>query len=61
MLGLAGLRDMEVRVAEVTKMVVVPEMSPKVAVMVALPGAMPLTKPVPPTVATELLDEVQVA
>jgi len=61
MLGPAGLRDMEVRVAEVTIMVVVPEMSPKAAVMVAIPGPIPVTKPVLSTVAAESLDELQVA
>ena len=61
MLGLAGLMDIEVRVARVTRIVVVPEISPKAAVMVTSPSARPLTKPVPLTVATELLDEVQVA
>jgi len=61
MLGLAGLRDMEIRVAEVTIMVVVPEMSPEAAVMVAVPGSIPLSKPVLSTVATESLDELQVA
>jgi hypothetical protein len=65
MLGLAGLSDMEVRVAEVTKMIVVPEMFSEVAVMVAVmvavPGPTPMTKPVLLTVATKLLDELQVA
>ena len=61
MLRLAGLRDMEVRVAEVTIMVVVPEMSPEVAVIVAVPGPIPVTKPVLSTVAAESLDELQVA
>jgi len=61
MLALAGLRDMEVRVAEVTIMVVVPEMSPEAAVMVAIPGPIPVTKPVLSTVAAESLDELQVA
>ena len=60
-LALAGLRDMEVRVAEVTIMVVVPEMSPEVAVIVAVPGPIPVTKPVLSTVAAESLDELQVA
>ncbi len=61
MLGLAGLTDMEVRVARVTLIVVVPEISPKMAVTMAVPGVIPLAKPVLSTVATELLDEVQVA
>jgi hypothetical protein len=61
MLGLAGLRDMEVRVAEVTIMIVVPEMFPERAVMVAVPRPIPMTKPVLLTVATEALDELHVA
>ncbi len=61
MLGLAGVTDMELRVSRVTVIVVAPEKSPEVAVMVAVPGAMPLTKPIMPTVATESLDELQVA
>ncbi len=61
MLGLVGLMDMELRVSRVTVIVVAPEKSPEVAVMVAVPGAMPLTKPIMPTVATESLDELQVA
>lgn len=59
MLGLTGLTDMEVRIARVTVIVVVPEISPEVAVILTVPGAMPLTKPIPSTVATESLDEVQ--
>ena len=61
MLGLAGLRDMEVRVAEVTIMVVVPAMSPETAVIVAVPRPIPMSTPVLLTVATESLDELQVA
>jgi hypothetical protein len=60
-LALAGLRDMEVRVAKVAIMVVVPEMSPEVAVIVAVPGPIPVTTPVFSTVAMESLDELQVA
>jgi len=61
MLGLAGLSDMEVRVAEVTVMIVVPDMAPEAAVIMAAPRPIATTKPVWPTVATESLDEVQVA
>ena len=61
MLGLAGLSDMEVRVAEVTVMIVVPEMAPEAAVIMAVPRPIAITKPVWPTVATESLDELQVA
>ena len=61
MLGLAGLSDMEVRVAKVTVMIVIPEMAPEAAVIMAVPRPIPMTKPVLPTVATESLDELQVA
>lgn len=61
MFGLAGLRDMEVRVAEVTVMVVVPAMPPETAVMAAVPSPIPKSTPALLTVATELLDESQVA
>jgi hypothetical protein len=59
MLGSAGLMDMEVRDARVTKTVVIPEMFPEAAVMVAIPRPMPLTIPILSTVAMELLDEFQ--
>ncbi len=60
-LGLSGLKDTEVRVAEITVMVVVPEMFPEAAVMMAVPRPRPSTKPVLSTLAIELLDELQVA
>ena len=60
MLRLAGVTDMEVRVAEVTVRVVLPEILPEVAVMVAVPTATDVARPLLLTVATDVLDEVQV-
>ena len=59
MFGLAGVTDMEDRVAEVTVRVVLPEIAPEVAVMVAVPVAMEVARPLLVTVATEALDEAQ--
>ncbi len=58
-LGLAGFTDMEKRVAKVTETIVVAEMFPEAAVMMAAPGLIPVSKPVLSTVATKLLDELQ--
>ena len=60
MLGLAGVTDMEVRVAEVTVRVVFPEILPEVAVMVAVPVAMAAARPLVVSVATDGSDELQV-
>ena len=61
MLGLTGVTDMEDRVAEVTVRVVAPRDRPgKVAVMVAVPAATAVARPVLLTVATDVLDELQV-
>ena len=60
MLGLAGVTDMEDRVAEVTVRVVLPEIVPEVAVMVAVPAATAVARPLLLTVATDVLDELQV-
>ncbi len=51
---------MEDRGAEVTVSVVPPETSPKVAVMIVVPAVKPLDKPLLLTVATAVLDELQV-
>jgi hypothetical protein len=51
--------SMEDRVAEVAVRVMLPEMSPWVAVRVAVPAETAVTKPVVFTVATEVLDELQ--
>jgi hypothetical protein len=58
-LGLAGVTDMEDRVAEVTVRVVFPETLPKVAVMVVVPTETPVARPLLFTIAADVLDEVQ--
>ena len=68
MLGLAGVTDMEDRDAEITVRTVLPEEVPvekllgmvEVAVMVVIPGAMAVARPLLLTVATDVLDELQV-
>jgi hypothetical protein len=60
MLGLAGVTIMEDRVAGVTVKVVLPEIVPEAAVMVEVPGARAVARPLLLTVATEVLDELQV-
>jgi hypothetical protein len=57
---LTGATNTEARVADVTARVVLPEIVPAVAVMVAVPGAMAVAKPWLSTVATDVLDELQV-
>ena len=59
-LGLAGVTDMEDRVAAVTVRVVFPEILPEVTVIVAEPAATPVAKPLLFTVATDVLDDFQV-
>jgi hypothetical protein len=59
-LGLAGVTDMEERVAEVAVRVVLPEIIPELAVMVALPAATAVARPVLLTIATAVFDERQV-
>ena len=59
-LGLAGVTDMEDRIAEVTVRVVVPETLPEVAVMADVPAATPVARPLLFTVAADIFDEVQV-
>ena len=64
MLGLAGVIDMDTRVAEVTVSVVVPDMLPDVAVIVVEPVATDVANPFEPAAllmdATAVLDEYQV-
>jgi hypothetical protein len=60
MLELAGVTDMEERVAEITVRVVLPEISPEVAVMVAVPAATAVARPLLLTVAADVFDELQV-
>ena len=59
-LGLTGATNTEDRVADVTVRLVLREIVPEVAVMVAIPGAMAVAKPLLSTVATDVLDELQV-
>jgi hypothetical protein len=59
-LGLAGVTDIEDRVAWFTLKVVVPEILVEVAVTVAVPGATAETRPSLLTVATDVSDEIQV-
>jgi hypothetical protein len=61
MLELAGVTEMEDRVAEVTARFVLPEILPEVAVMVVVPAAMAVARPSLLTVAANVLDELQVA
>ncbi len=60
-LGLAGVTNMEDRVAEVTVRIVPPDRNPEVAaaVMVEAPGATVVMRPVLLTVAAAALDELQ--
>ena len=60
MLAVAGVTAMEDRVAAVTVRVAVPDFPLKVAVMVAVPAALAVAKPLLATVAVVVLDEVQV-
>jgi len=61
MLGLAGVTEMDNRVAEFTVRVVLPEIFPEVAVMVVpVPTATAVARPLLFTVAIDVLDELQV-
>ena len=57
--GLAGVMEMEDRVAEETVKGVLPQIPPKPAVMVVVPAAMAVARPLLLTVATDVLDELQ--
>ena len=59
-LGLGGVTEMEDRVAAVTVRVLLPEILPEAAVMVAKPVATAVARPLLLTVATEVMDELQV-
>ena len=59
MLGLAGVTDMEDKVAAVTVRVVVPDLPLKVAVMVAEPVALDVARPLLLIVATDAGNELQ--
>jgi hypothetical protein len=58
--GLAGITDIEDRVAEVTDKVVLPEILPEAAEMIAVPAEMAMAKPLLLTIATDVFDERQV-
>jgi hypothetical protein len=60
-LGLFGVTDMEDRVEEVTVSCMVTEIPSKVAVMVTVPGATAVTRPVLVTVTNDVSDETQLA
>ena len=60
MLGLAGVTDMDDKVAAVTVRVAVPVFPLKVAVMVAVPAATAAASPLPLIAATDEVDEFQV-
>jgi len=59
MLGLAGVMDMEDRMAEVTVKVVLPKILPEAAEMIAVPGATAVARPALLTIATDVFDEHQ--
>ena len=58
--SMPGVTTMEDRAAEVTVRVMLTEILPEVAVMVAVPGAMAMARPLLLTVATDVFDELQV-
>ena len=60
MFGVVGVTEIEDRVAEVTVRVVLPEILPAVAVMLEVSVARAVTRPLLLTVATGVLDELQV-
>jgi hypothetical protein len=60
MLELAGVTEMEDRVAEVTARFVLPEILPEVAVMVAVPTEKAMARPLLLIVIANVLDELQV-
>jgi hypothetical protein len=60
MLGLAGVTDMEDRIAEFTVRVVLPEILPEVALTVVDPKATAVARPPLLIVATDVSDELQV-
>ena len=61
MLGLAGVISIEVRVAEVTVRLALAETPSKLAVMVVVPVATAVARPLPLMVATEGSEELQAA
>ena len=59
-LGLSGVTAIEDKVAAVTVRVAVPDLPLKAAVMVAVPAALAVARPLLATVAVGVLDELQV-
>ena len=59
-LGFAGVAEIDARVAEFPVRVVLPEILPEAAVIVAVPVARVVARPVLLTVATAVFEEVQV-
>ncbi len=57
--GLAGVTVMEDRATEFTVRGVLPEILPEVAVIVTVPAARAVARPLPVTVTTDVLDEAQ--
>ena len=57
---LAGVTDMEERLAEVTVKAVLPKILPEAAEMIAAPAATTVAKPLALTVTTDKFDERQV-
>jgi hypothetical protein len=60
MLGVVGVTEMEVRVAEFTVKVVSPTVLPEVALMGAVPAEMAMARPLLLTIAFDVSEEVQV-
>jgi hypothetical protein len=58
-LGLAGVTDIEERVAEVTVKVVLPKVLPEEAEMIVAPAARAVARPLPLMVATDVFEEPQ--
>ncbi len=56
---MAGVTDREERVAEVTVRVALPDVPPYVAVIVVVPGAISVARPLLFIVATAVSDELQ--
>jgi len=59
-LGLSGVTAIEDKAAAFTVRIVFPEILPEAAVMVVLPAATPVARPLLLIVATDALDELQV-
>ena len=58
-LGVVGITDIEIRVAEFTVKVALPKILPEAAAMVAVPGATVVARPLPLMVATDVFEEPQ--